>query len=82
LVVWVWESWQADQLSYHPGPDAGLELAHPNIYPTYEHLENMKGQVLQIQSYTISPAQGNNRMAHGNNRISQRNPGDDPVLIV
>ena len=24
LVVWVLESWQADQLSYHPGLDPGL----------------------------------------------------------
>jgi hypothetical protein len=24
LVVWAWESWQADHLSYHPGPDPGL----------------------------------------------------------
>lgn len=24
LVAWVWESWQADQLSYHPGPESGL----------------------------------------------------------
>jgi hypothetical protein len=23
-VVWVLESWQADKLSYHPGPDPGL----------------------------------------------------------
>ena len=24
LVVWVWESWQTDQFSYHPDPDPEL----------------------------------------------------------
>lgn len=24
LVIWAWESWLDDQLSYHPGPGPGL----------------------------------------------------------
>lgn len=32
-----------DQLIYHPVPEPGLELAHPNIYPIYEVLEHIKG---------------------------------------
>ena len=42
------------------GQTQGLELAHPNIYSTYELLELMKVLVLQIQSYRISMTQGNN----------------------
>ena len=37
---------QADQLSSHPGFE-GFDLAYPNIYPTYEMLECVKGLVLQ-----------------------------------
>ena len=37
----------------------GFELAHPNIYPTYELLELVKGPVLQTQSCRISMTQGN-----------------------
>lgn len=36
-------SWWADQASYHPGPDPGYELVHPNIYFIYELLEHVKG---------------------------------------
>ena len=43
MLVWAWESWQGDQLSYHPGP--GLW-----IYLIYELLGYMKGLVLQIQN--------------------------------
>ena len=32
LVVWVWESWWADQFRYHPGPGSGLCVGPPNIY--------------------------------------------------
>ena len=52
-----------------------MELAHHNIYPTDKMLECMKGSELQIQSYRISKTQGNNRM-------SKRSPGEDPILIV
>ena len=41
----------------------------------YELLEHMKGPVLQIQSFRIS-------MAQGNNRISVRSPSENPILIV
>ena len=51
------------------------EFAQPSIYPRYELLEHMKGLVLQNQSYRISTTQGNNR-------ISERSPREDPVLIV
>jgi hypothetical protein len=44
LVVWLWKNWRAD---HHPNPDPGFELTHPNIYPIYELLENMKRLVLQ-----------------------------------
>jgi hypothetical protein len=69
------EIWQADQLSYQPGPDPGLWLAHPNIYLIHEPLECVKRLALHIQSYRIS-------MAQFNNRISKRSSGEDPVLIV
>jgi hypothetical protein len=48
-------------------------LGHPNIYLIYELLEQVKGLVLQNQSYKISMTQ--------NIRI-ERSPGKDPVLIV
>ena len=47
--MWAQESWQADQLSYLPGPEQSFELAHPNIDPIYDLLEHVKGPVLQIQ---------------------------------
>jgi hypothetical protein len=50
----------------------GFELANPNIYFIYEHV---KGTVLQNKSCRIS-------MTQGNNRISNKNPDWDPVLIV
>ena len=53
----------------------GFELVHLNIYPIYELLEHGKGPVLWIQSCRIS-------MTQGNNRISERSPSEDPVLIV
>lgn len=33
LVVWLQESWQADQLPYLPGPDMGVEMAYPTPTP-------------------------------------------------
>jgi hypothetical protein len=56
-------------------PIQGFELTHPNIYPIYELLESVKDPVLQSQSCRISRTQGNNR-------ISERSPREDPVLIV
>jgi hypothetical protein len=50
LVMWAQKSWQADQLSYHPGPDPGFEPAHSNIYPTNKLLEHIEGPVLQNQA--------------------------------
>lgn len=38
LVVWVWESWKTDQLSYHSGPIQSYEFNHYNIYPNYKLL--------------------------------------------
>jgi hypothetical protein len=53
----------------------GFELAHPNNYHIDELLECMKGlQDLQIQNCRIS-------MIQGTNRISQRSPSEDPVLV-
>ena len=42
-VVWVQESWGADQLSYYKGQIQGSELAHPNICPICELPEHLKG---------------------------------------
>ena len=42
------------------------------MYPTYELSENPKKPDLQNWS----------SMTQGNNRISERRPGEDPVLIV
>lgn len=39
---------QAGQLKYLSGPDIGLCMAYPNIYPINELLEYLKGQFLQI----------------------------------
>ena len=52
----------------------GSELSHPNIYLTYELLAQ-EGPVLQIQSCKIS-------MTQGNNRIPERSPSEDLVLVV
>lgn len=53
----------------------GFEVAHTNIHPIYELLEQLKGPILEIQSQWISITQGNSR-------IATRSPGEDPVLIV
>lgn len=53
----------------------GFKLTHPNIYPTFERLDCMKGSVLQKQSCRIS-------MTQDNNRVSEKNPCEDPVLMV
>jgi hypothetical protein len=52
-----------------------LVLAHPHIYPISELLEQVKGPLLQNQSYRIC-------MTQVNNRISKKSPGEDPILRV
>ena len=49
-------------------------MSYPIIYPTDELLEFMKQLVLQIQNYRIFITQSNNR-------ITERSPSEDPVLI-
>jgi hypothetical protein len=53
----------------------GFEYAHPNTYLKYKLLERMKGVVPQNQCFRIS-------MTQGNNKISERNPGENSVSIV
>ena len=53
----------------------GLELAHLNIYLIYELLECMTGPNLQIQSCR-------NSMTQDCNRMSQKSPSEDLVLMV
>lgn len=48
-----------------------FELAHLNIYLIYDMLDCIKGTILQILQYRISMTQ--------DNRISGRNPIEDPV---
>lgn len=50
-------------------------MAHSNICHICKLLEHMRKPVLQFQSCTIS-------MTQSNNRTSERNPGEDPVLMV
>lgn len=66
---------QANQLSYHQAQIQGFDLTNPIIYPSYELLEQVNGSVLLFQSCRIS-------MTQGNNRISERSPREDPVLMV
>ena len=70
----VQKSWQAEELSLRPRLK-GTELAHPSIYSIWELLYCLKELVLENQSYKIS-------MTQDNNRISERSPSEDPVLIV
>lgn len=53
----------------------GFVLGHPNIHPICELLEQVKGPILQVQRHRSS-------MTQGNNKISERSPSKDPVLIV
>ena len=53
----------------------GSELAQHKIYIICKWLGFMKGLVLLIQSYRFC-------MTQGNNRITRRNPCQDPILIV
>ena len=47
-------------------------MPHPNIYELLEHVQEPD---LQIQSFRIS-------MAQGNDKIPKGIPSEDPVLIV
>ena len=53
----------------------GSELAHPRIYIIYKRLGHMKGPVSMIQSCRIFTT-------WGDNRITGRCPGEDPILMV
>ena len=70
-MAWTKESWQADQLSKHPGLDQGFELAQH----ISELLAHVKGPVLHNKSYRISRTQGNSK-------ISERSPRAGPVWRV
>lgn len=61
------------QLRYFSSLDPGLELDYANTYPFNEPLECMKSLVLQIQNFRIF-------MTSGNNTMSERSPGEVPVL--
>lgn len=52
----------------------GFELSHPNICPFSELMQYVWQLTLQIQSCKAA-------MTHGINRISERCPSDDPVMI-
>lgn len=51
-----------------------LGVAHLNLYPIYDLLEYVKKLVLQNDHRTP--------MIKGNSRISKRNFGENPVMIV
>jgi hypothetical protein len=55
-------SWQDNQFSYHQASIHGFQLAHPNIFPFYELLEQ-KGPVLQIHSLRIFTTQGSSKIS-------------------
>jgi hypothetical protein len=52
-----------------------LCVGPPNIHPIYELLEYEKGLGLLNQSCKITTTQDNNR-------LSERSPREDPLLIV
>lgn len=66
---------QADQLSFHPGPES-RPWVDPPQHPSYhELLELVKGPVLRGHCHRIS-------MTLGNGRISEKTQGKGPVLMV
>lgn len=69
IVAWT------DQLKYHPGPQLGLGLAHPNICPIKDMLELRKVLFLWNNSCNISMTQG----GHG---ILGQSFGDDTIITV
>jgi hypothetical protein len=50
-------------------------LAHQNIHPIYELLEQMKRLVLQIPSCGHS-------MTQGDNRITEKSSSEGPILMM
>ena len=64
-----------NQLHYHPGPQADLVLALPNMYPMQYLLEFLKGLVMWNNTGRIS-------MTWGGFGISERSFGEDPVIMV
>lgn len=67
------DSCQAEQLSYHQGPDKPHWFTLPKFHLIFELLEHVKRQVLQTQSHGTS-------MKQGNKKISRISPGEDPLL--
>ena len=61
---------RAGELRYLIGQDAGLSVG-----PICKLCESMKGPVLQNQRFRTA-------MIQGKNRILERIPGEDPMLIV
>jgi hypothetical protein len=76
LVVWVWESWWADQLSYHPGLDRPKALSW--FTPTSTHLQT--AGVLEGAGPTGPKLQDLHDI--GQHRTSEKSPSEDQVLIV
>jgi hypothetical protein len=74
-VLWVQESWWADQLTYLPGPDPGLWDGSP------QHLSHLWSAAANGRT---SPAEPKLQELHDkdNNRTSERSPSEDPVLMV
>lgn len=67
--------WCGNLLGYHPDPDLQLRVGPLQIYSICKCLGCMEGPVLLFQSCGISVTQGNNR-------ITRRRPGEDPMLMV
>lgn len=53
LVVWLCQSWWADQPATTQAEIKGFELVHTNTYPIYELRNGLKGPVLQIQGLFV-----------------------------
>lgn len=70
------DSCQAEQLSFHQGPDIRHWFTLPKIHLISELMEHVKRQVLQTQSHGTS-------MKQGNKKISRISPalGEDPLLV-
>lgn len=76
LVVQIIETLQADQISYHPGPDPRIgNVPCPTPKSISSVYRLVKGPILLIQSCWMS-------MTQGNNRITSRSPNEDPILKV
>lgn len=62
-------SWQAINPATTQGKNQGYMLAQPDIHPIYDLLEDLKGHILQIQSYRI-------RKTQDKSRVSNRSPSE------